>query len=152
MNIQTQELPLEVAAQTLAAERATQAVRDNHERTVPVSAGLEARPEIRPDARPADHSDGHTNATGHLPETRDQEEAKALSRDEARKLIDKAQDYFKDKGVTLHFKMLNDSDELQVEVVDADSNKVIRKFPQDELLKLSDNLKRMGKGFLDKAV
>lgn len=132
MNVQTQELPHEAVLQALTAERAAQSLKEKDEKAVSVADGQEVRKERRDKPQ--------------------EEEAKTLSRDEVKKLVDKAQDYFKDKGVNLHFKVLDDSDELQVEVVDADSNKVIRKFPQDELLKLSDNLKRMSKGLMDKAV
>lgn len=132
MNVQTQELPHEAVLQALTAERAAQSLKEKDEKAVSVADGQE----VRKDSRDKPQED----------------ESKPLSRDEVKKLVDKAQDYFKDKGVNLHFKVLDDSDELQVEVVDADSNKVIRKFPQDELLKLSDNLKRMSKGLMDKAV
>jgi len=132
MNVQTQELPHEAVLQALTADRAAQSLKEKDEKAVSVAAGQDVRQDQRD--RPQE------------------DESKPLSRDEVKKLVTKAQDYFKDKGVNLHFKVLDDSDELQVEVVDADSNKVIRKFPQDELLKLSDNLKRMSKGLMDKAV
>lgn len=132
MNVQTQELPHEAGLQTLTAERAVQSLKENDEKAISVAAGQDVRKQ-RQDKPQEDDS-------------------KTLSRDDVQKLVDKTQDYFKDKGVNLHFKVLDNSDELQVEVVDADSNKVIRKFPQDELVKLSDNLKRMSKGLMDKAV
>lgn len=132
MNVQTQELPHEAVLQTLTAERAVQSLKEKDEKAVSVAVGQDVRKELR--------------------DTPQEDDPKTLGRDDVTKLVNKAQDYFKDKGVNLHFKVLDDSDELQVEVVDADSNKVIRKFPQDELLKLSDNLKRMSKGLMDKAV
>lgn len=132
MNVQTQELPHEAVLQALTADRTVQSLKEKDEKAVSIAAGQDVR------RQPKD--------------TPQEEESKTLSRDDVTKLVHKAQDYFKDKGVNLHFKVLDDSDELQVEVVDADSNKVIRKFPQDELVKLSDNLKRMSKGLMDKAV
>lgn len=132
MNIQTQELPHEAGLQALAAERAAVTLKENEDKAAAVAPG--------PDAR-KDRQDGQN-----------EDDPRILTRDEAQQLVHKAQEYFKDKGVNLRFKMLDGSGELQVEVVDADSNKVIRKFPQDELLKLSDNLKRMSKGLMDKAV
>jgi len=132
MNVQTQELPHEAVLQALTADRTVQSLKEKDEKAVSVAAGQDVRKERRD-----------------MPQ---EDDSKTLSRDDVTKLVNKAQDYFKDKGVNLHFKVLDDSDELQVEVVDADSNKVIRKFPQDELLKLSDNLKRMSKGLMDKAV
>ena len=68
------------------------------------------------------------------------------------KLIKSAQDYFQNKGVSLHFKVLEDTHQVQVEMVDEQSKKVIRKMPQDELVKLADNMKRLAKGVLDRAV
>jgi len=62
------------------------------------------------------------------------------------------QEYFQGKGVNLHFKVLEDSNQVQVEMLDEDSKKVIRKFPQDEMIKLADNMKRLAKGVLDRAV
>lgn len=132
MNVQTQELPHEAVLQALTADRAVQSLKENDEKAVSVAAGQDARRQRR--------------------DNQQEDDSKTMSRDDVMKLVDKAQDYFKDKGVSLHFKVLDESDELQVEVVDADSNKVIRKFPQDELVKLSDNLKRMSKGLMDKAV
>lgn len=132
MNVQTQELPHEAVLQALTADRTVQSLKEKDEKAVSVAVGQDVRKERRD-----------------MPQ---EDDSKTLSRDDVTKLVNKAQDYFKDKGVNLHFKVLDDSDELQVEVVDADSNKVIRKFPQDELVKLSDNLKRMSKGLMDKAV
>lgn len=76
----------------------------------------------------------------------------APDRQDVEKLIKNAQDYFQNKGVSLHFKVLDDSDQVQVEMVDASSKKVIRKMPQDELVKLADNMKRLAKGVIDRAV
>lgn len=132
MNVQTQELPHEAVLQALTADRAVQSLKEKDEKAVSVADGQDVRRQRH--------------------DTPDEDDTKNLSREDVKKLADKAQDYFKDKGVNLHFKVLDESDQLQVEVVDADSNKVIRKFPQDELVKLSDNLKRMGKGIMDKAV
>lgn len=132
MNVQTQELPHEAVLQALTADRAAQSLKEKDEKAVSVADGQEVRRQRH--------------------DKPEEDDTNTLSREDVKKLVDKAQDYFKDKGVNLHFKVLGDSDELQVEVVDADSNKVIRKFPQDELIKLSDNLKRMSKGLMDKAV
>ena len=76
----------------------------------------------------------------------------AYSRQDAEKLLQQAKDYFGVKGINLHFKILQNSGDVLVEMMDAKSNKVIREIPKAELVNLSDNLRRMGKGFLDKAV
>lgn len=126
MNIQTAELPKEAMAQTVDAERAVKAAppRDDQPRVVPET---QERP-----------SSG--------------QEQKGLDREKAGKILGQAQEYFKDKGVDLNFKLVDGDGTFQVEVVDAQSRKVIRKIPEDEIVELADNLKRMAKGVLDKAV
>jgi len=49
----------------------------------------------------------------------------------------------------LKFNVLEENDTIQVEIIDSDG-KTIRKIPEDDLLKLSESLKNLGKGFLDK--
>ncbi|WP_243312714.1 flagellar protein FlaG [Fundidesulfovibrio agrisoli] len=71
---------------------------------------------------------------------------------DAKQVLSQAQSYFKDKGVDLHFKLLEDSKDVQVEVMDKDERKVIMKIPRDEIVKLSEGLRKMAKGVLDKAV
>ncbi|SNR62556.1 Uncharacterized conserved protein, FlaG/YvyC family [Humidesulfovibrio mexicanus] len=47
-------------------------------------------------------------------------------------------------GTALKIRVLDNSeDQIQVEIVDTQSNKVLRKIPQDELLKLSASIKEM---------
>lgn len=127
MNIQQTEMPKDVTALAADNERAATAVKQQDEKT-------------RPAVQAHDGQDkGDPGAT--------------LNKGDAEKLLKKAEDYFGDRGVNLHFKALDDnSGDVQVEVQDAQSKKVILKIPQDELVKLSENIKRMGKGVLDKAV
>jgi len=55
------------------------------------------------------------------------------------------------KDTGLKIRVLDDSENrVQVEIVDEKSNKVIRKIPQDELLKLSASIKEMNGALLDK--
>ncbi len=54
-------------------------------------------------------------------------------------------------GVELKFKLHKDSGEMQVEVVEPDSGKVVRKLPPDELLKLSANMEEALGAFLDRS-
>ncbi|WP_243362550.1 flagellar protein FlaG [Fundidesulfovibrio terrae] len=126
MNIQPTETPKDVVVAALDQERATAAVKHQDEK-----------------ARPVESQDGQDqDASGH-----------PLDKGQAEELLKKAQVYFEGKGVNLHFKTMDDSSgDVQVEVTDAQSKKVILKIPQDELVKLSENIKRMGKGVLDKAV
>lgn len=53
-------------------------------------------------------------------------------------------------GSTLKIRLLEgNSAEVQVEIVDRTSNKVLRKIPQDEILKLSASIKKMSGLALD---
>ena len=122
MNIQTNELPKETGHITLEADQSGAAAK------VQVEGKIQA-----------DVQDKALATT-------------AYSRQDAEKLLKQAQEYFGTKGINLHFKILQNSGAVQVEMADTKNNKVIREIPQGELAKLSDNLRRMGKGFLDKAV
>ena len=125
MNIHDTEVPKEILGQVLDTERLASAPRHAQEKT---------RQAV------AENVPGNNNPQ------------EALSRESAQKLVREAGRYFHDQGVNLHFKLLEDSNAVQVEVVDAQSRKVIRKIPEDEVVKLSAALKRMAKGVLDRAV
>ena len=99
-----------------------------------------------------------TAKTSSHPEVRPQEEAQALSDFEERSraaaaAADKAtakeaalrlQKQLAQHGTDLRIRILDDSqNRVQVEIVDEKSDKVLRKFPQDELLKLSASIKEM---------
>lgn len=125
MNILTNELPKESTAQVLDADR-------------------QPRP-----AQVKEDQAGQSEGDGQAARASDQQ---GLGRDQAGKLLEKAREYFKRQGVDLNFKLVDGSSTFQVEVVDAQSNKVIRKIPEDEIVELAGNLKRMAKGVMDKAV
>jgi len=80
------------------------------------------------------------------------EEGGAAEQQNQEQVLSQAQDYFRQRGVDLHFKVLDETGALQVEMTDSGSKRVIRKIPGDEIVKLSDNLKRMAKGVMDKEV
>lgn len=127
MNIQNTELPREAAALALEVEKAVQAVHAKDHKV-----------------QPAQREPGE--------EDREQAGSR-FTREDAEKLFKQAEKYFGEKGVNLHFKVLEEAGgEVQVEMVDATTKKLIRKIPGDDLVKLSDNIKRMAKGVMDKAV
>lgn len=65
---------------------------------------------------------------------------KATARETAQKLADK----LKDTDTGLKIRVLDDDQSsVQVEIVDEKSKKVLRKIPQDELIKLSASIKEM---------
>jgi len=55
-------------------------------------------------------------------------------------------------NVELKFTFHDDTGDLQVELINADNEKVVRKIPPDELIKLSSSLKEMAGAFLDRSV
>lgn len=63
-----------------------------------------------------------------------------------------ADQYFQAKGVNLRFKVLDNNQALQVEVVEQGSDKVICKIPGDDIVKLRESMKRMTKGVKDLSV
>ncbi|WP_291322698.1 flagellar protein FlaG [Desulfonatronospira sp.] len=52
-------------------------------------------------------------------------------------------EYMNSLGVKLNFQFQEDSDRLQVVVVDPENDKVIRKIPSDELLSLAESIEDM---------
>ncbi len=81
-------------------------------------------------------------------------EAKALADQDAadiKERLDKIESKLAQGGVELKFKLREESGELQVEVLDAASEKVVRKLPPDELIKLSASMEEFSTGFLNRS-
>ncbi len=72
----------------------------------------------------------------------DRGEATALARDLEKNL--------QAKGVALKFLVREETGSVQIEVRETSSDKVIRKIPSDDLLKLSASLKALAGAFVDK--
>ncbi len=73
-----------------------------------------------------------------------------LDKESVEKLLLEVEEHLANKGVALKFCLSEDSDTLQVEVRDAESKKVIRKIPDDELVRLSKSIKDMVGALMDK--
>lgn len=73
-----------------------------------------------------------------------------ITRQEADELARSIQEQYADKGVSLKYRVLEDSGQIQVEMLDTKNDKVVRKIPQDDLLKLSASLKEQSGTLLDK--
>ncbi|MBI9078274.1 MAG: flagellar protein FlaG [Pseudodesulfovibrio sp.] len=71
-----------------------------------------------------------------------------FSKEKLTQMVDEAQEHLKKNNIKLKFKILEEKNAVQVEIVDPDG-KTIRKIPGDDLLKLSKSLKNLGQGFLD---
>lgn len=76
-------------------------------------------------------------------------QAESFSAEELNSMLAQAEENFASNDVKLKFNVLQENDTIQVEIIDSDG-KTIRKIPEDDLLKLSESLKNLGKGFLDK--
>lgn len=72
----------------------------------------------------------------------------SFSKEKLNSLIAEAEEHLKANDVNLKFKILEENDTVQVEIIDSDG-KTIRKIPDDDLLKLSKSLKNLGQGFLN---
>jgi uncharacterized FlaG/YvyC family protein len=72
--------------------------------------------------------------------------AQAMSGDEAQKLVNKAQDALTARGVDLKLTVSTTTDQIQVEVRDASSDKLICKLPPDRLVDMEQN----ASGLLDR--
>lgn len=78
--------------------------------------------------------------------------AAAADRKVALDTADKLSKQLADTDTALKIRLLDNSrDGVQVEIVDQKSDKVLRKIPQDELIKLSASIKKMSGVFVNKA-
>lgn len=77
-------------------------------------------------------------------------EAVRPDNDSVKQAIAKAEEELSSMGVALKFNLNEDSDSIQVEVWDSNSEKVIRKIPADEVVRLSESIKDMAGVFMDK--
>ncbi len=71
-----------------------------------------------------------------------------FSKEKLNSLISEAEEHLEANDVNLKFKILEETNTVQVEIIDSDG-KTIRKIPGDDFLKLSKSLKNLGQGFLD---
>lgn len=55
-------------------------------------------------------------------------------------------------GVELKFTFHEESGALQVELINSENDKIVRKIPPDELVKLASSLKEMAGAFLNRSV
>ncbi|WP_243439967.1 flagellar protein FlaG [Fundidesulfovibrio soli] len=133
MNIKAIDQPKDAAVAAGDAERAAAASRHPESTKHQDAAGVQAKQAVH-EWEPA------------------QAGQQQAAQPDANQVISQAQSYFKDKGVNLHFKLLEGGKDVQVEVMDKDERKVIMKIPRDEIVKLSEGLRKMAKGVLDKAV
>jgi flagellar protein FlaG len=101
---------------------------------------------------PAEPTKQHL-ATNDLTTTVSQEEeATSVDRETLDAAVQQAQSRLAQNGVSLKFNVIETTGKIQVEMINAETDKVIRKFPPDELVKLSESLKKFSGGLLDAAI
>ncbi|MBN2140974.1 MAG: flagellar protein FlaG [Desulfovibrionaceae bacterium] len=80
-----------------------------------------------------------------------QSEHKELSKESAQNQARDIEEHLNANGVKLKFNVIEESGDIQVEVRDSEQNKVIRKIPPDDLLKLAATMRAMAGGFVDRS-
>ena len=108
--------------------------------------GSRARDRVRSRAPDGSESPVNTQAA----ESVNQDRSRTLGKEEVTVKLDALQKQLADNGVELKFKLREESGDIQVEVLDPESDKVLRKLPPDELIKLSASLEAQAGGFLDR--
>ena len=81
-------------------------------------------------------------------ETQSDKQPERFTEEKLNSMLSQVEEHFANNDVKLKFNVLQENDTIQVEIIDSDG-KTIRKIPEDDLLKLSESLKNLGKGFLD---
>ncbi len=102
-------------------------------------------------AEPLGAKDGNrlnAEAVHKLENAQKDKQSNNLSVDQIKTLVTEAEKQLEANNVKLSFNVLEEKDLVQVEIVDNDG-KVIRKIPSDEVIKLSESLKNLDRGFLD---
>lgn len=81
-----------------------------------------------------------------------QEDAEEISLQKLQNLTEAVDSYMSSMGVSLKFNIDERTDQVQVEVRDPKTDKLIRKIPADEMLDLAASIENMVGLFLDKAL
>jgi len=89
------------------------------------------------------------DAVSRQSETGSDRQSEKFTEEELGSILSQVEEHFATNNVKLKFNVLEENNTIQVEIIDSDG-KTIRKIPEDDLLKLTESLKNLGKGFLDK--
>jgi uncharacterized FlaG/YvyC family protein len=108
-----------------------------------VSRGSEQteRPDVKTQSLLRDRRSADNAPSAPASRTEDAERTQGVDRDTVRKMLDSAQSKLEMHGVSLRFKINEDAEGVQVEVRDPKTDKIIRKIPEDEVLRLSSHIK-----------
>ncbi len=83
---------------------------------------------------------------------RQSDSSDTLDRDKLERVIAETQERLNQESLDLKYTVNEDSGDIQVELVDSENEKVVRKIPSDELLKLHASLKELAGAFLNRSV
>ncbi|MGE4296409.1 MAG: flagellar protein FlaG [Desulfovibrionaceae bacterium] len=115
-------------------------------KTVATGAALAANPRVAANAVAARERVPETD-TSIREKTADE---RLTERAKVEAAADEANNHVQTQGVALKFRVLEDAKGVQVEMVDPSNEKVVRKIPSDEMLKLAESIKSQGSLLLDK--
>ncbi len=105
-----------------------------------------------PAAPVATKSQDHDTTLSVQADAKSQAAASAADKKTALEAADKISQHLDENHTSLKIKVLEDAQAgVQVEIIDNTSDKVLRKIPQDELIKLSASIKKMTGLFVNQA-
>jgi flagellar protein FlaG len=137
-----------VAASAVQGARAQNArtQRAERERAADVAASGKRAPAQEPDRASGKTAEQAAGGTGRTAESLNAEQVG----ERTRKLAARMEEELGSMGVSLKFHVLQDQETVQVEVVDPETDKVVRKIPSDEMLKLAENIREQAGGLFSK--
>lgn len=100
---------------------------------------LTDKPQMRPNAVEGDARENRT-------------ESASLDKAEAQEMVADIQSKLDSQGVELKIKLVEDAGAVQVEVRDQESDKLIRKLPPDDMLKLSASMKELAGALMNQPI
>ncbi|RQD66635.1 flagellar protein FlaG [Desulfonatronovibrio magnus] len=86
------------------------------------------------------------------PKIADNTELSKLEHDKLVSATNSVKEYMDSMGIKLEFQVLRDGDGMQVKVLDSEGERVIRKIPADEMLKLAESIEEMLGLFVNKTL
>ncbi|WP_462326710.1 flagellar protein FlaG [Desulfobaculum sp.] len=112
------------------------------------SSGTQLRPaQHRPDARQDDAAPTQAPTKETQAQTSRKQSVQA-----AREVLEPMERFAENVGVDLKFHINTETGEMQAEVRDASGQKVIRKVPADEVLRLAASIKELSHSFFDRSL
>ncbi len=115
------------------------------------SSGLERQMTV-PLIREQDSSRIKASSVTNISENRLKQSLDEHDQDKLLSAVNSVREYVHSMGVKLEFRIHQNSDQVQVTVVNPDNEKIIRKIPPDEILDLAASIEKMLGLFLNKSL